>query len=233
MAAEKRILKKYLEDIKDDLAELFLDNIAWDFAFNTQDKDHVSSITAKQKITTIKDLIEMKAKATITVLGVDTSKNFVERILNSLPKYERKDSLIIELANAISRELQRIELKKEEFISSLSFSTATATGIKELEKMYGVNPEYGLGVKIRQNILIAREITKYETFNVPYLLKICKLFEVGEIVEILNDKARKIFTIILKENIGNIATMKVFKSHLDEFSPAFYEIRVQNEEVSA
>lgn len=227
----EKVLKKFLEDIKSELGEYFLDNKAWDFAFNTQDTEHKSTAIAKQELTIIKDQLTLKAKALVTVLGVDTSKNFVERILANLPFYERKDPLILELANAVSRELQKIELKKEEFISSLSITTSTAIGIKKLEEIYGVNPAYELGVKLRQNILIAREIAKYETFNVPFLLKICKLFMVGEVLEMANDKKKSIFSIFLKENIGNITTLKYFKNYLDEFSPAFYEIKILNKEI--
>lgn len=225
----KVALKKYIEEQLQFNLESYLDDIVHDFAFNTQDKLMLSSnATAKQLLTVKKDLFELKAKTIITVLGVATSKDFIERILNNLPSYERKDPLIIELAKAISRELQKIELLKSENISSLSFTTATAVSLKRLEKIYNINPNYELGVKIRQNILIAREITKYSTFNFAYILKMCELFILGNIVDIENDKANKTISIILEDNANNITSLNEFKEHINEFAPAFYEIVIKN-----
>lgn len=225
----KIALKKYVEEQLQFDLESYLDDIVHDFAFNTQDRIMVSSdVTAKQLITVKKDLLELKVKTIITVLGVAASKDFVERILNNLPSYERKDSLIIELAKAISRELQKIELLKSEYISSLSITTATAISLKRLEKIYGINTNYELGVKLRQNILIAREITKYSTFNFAYILKMCELFILGNVIDVINDKKKKSVTIILEDNINNITSLPDFLEHIKEFSPAFYEITVKN-----
>ncbi|MCF2626269.1 hypothetical protein I6E17_08900 [Fusobacterium perfoetens] len=225
----KIALKKYVEEQLQFDLESYLDDIVHDFAFNTQDKLIVSSdVTAKQLITVKKDLLELKVKTIITVLGVAASKDFVERILNNLPSYERKDSLIVELAKAISRELQKIELLKSEYISSLSITTATAISLKRLEKIYGINTNYELGVKLRQNILIAREITKYSTFNFAYILKMCELFILGNVIDVINDKKKKSVTIILEDNINNITSLPDFLEHIKEFSPAFYEITVKN-----
>lgn len=225
----KIALKKYVEEQLQFDLESYLDDIVHDFAFNTQDRLMVSSdVTAKQLITVKKDLLELKVKTIITVLGVAASKDFVERILNNLPAYERKDPLIVELAKAISRELQKIELLKSEYISSLSITTATAISLKRLEKIYGINTNYELGVKLRQNILIAREITKYSIFNFAYILKICELFILGNVIDVINDKKKKTVTIILEDNINNITSLPDFLEHIKEFSPAFYEITVKN-----
>lgn len=227
----KIALKKYVEEQLDFKLEDYLDDIIHDFAFNTQDKLMLKSkTTAKQYITIKKDLLELKAKTIITVLGVAVSKDFIERILNNLPIYERKEPLIVELARAISKELQRIELKKSEYISSLSITTATAISLKRLEKIYDVNPNYELGVKLRQNILIAREITRYSTFNFAYILKMCELFFIENIVDIINDKTKKIITLKVKDNINNLSSLKEFKEHIAEFSPAFYEFKIEGGE---
>lgn len=228
----KVVLKKYLEEIIDTTLKDLIDSgtILHDFALNTQDKTLIKyEIKAHQKLTIKRDLIELKAKSTITVLGVAASKNFVERILNNLPIYERKEPLIVELAKSISRELQKLELKKKEYISSLSITTSNAVSLKRLEKIYGINPNYELGVKIRQNILIAREITRYCDFNYEYILKMCELFMLGKVKDIINDKIEQIISIILEDNINNISTLEEFKKHMNEFSPAFYEIKIINE----
>ena len=230
----KIALKKYINEQLDFNIESYLEDIVHEFAINWQDKELLkSSTTAKQLITVKKDLVELKVKTLITVLGVAVSKDFVERILNNLPLYERKEPLIVELAKAISRELQKIELLKSEYISSLSITTATAISLKRLEKIYDVNTDYGLGVKLRQNILIAREITKYSIFNFAYILKMCELFNLGSVVDIINDKKTKTITIILEENINNITSLNEFKKHIDEFSPAFYLIEVTNDRKEA
>ena len=225
----KVALKKYISEQLQFNLDSYLDDIVHDFALNTQDRLMISSsTTAKQLITIKKDLLELKAKTIITVLGVAVSKDFIERILNNLPIYERKEPLIVELAKTISRELQKIELLKSEYISSLSITTATAISLKRLEKIYNINPNYELEIKIRQNILIAREITKYSIFNFAYILKMCELFILGNVNDIENDKANKIITIILDDNINNITSLNEFKKHMYEFSPAFYEIIVKN-----
>lgn len=225
----KIALKKYIEEQLEFDLESYLDDVIHDFAFNTQDKNIFNSkVTAKQFLTVKKDLFELKAKTIITVLGVATSKDFVERILNNLPSYERKDPLIIELAKTISRELQKIELLKSEYISSLSITTATAVSLKRLEKIYDINTNYELGVKLRQNILIAREITKYSTFNFAYILKMCELFVIGNVVDIENDKTNKTISIILEDNVNSITSLNEFKEHINEFFPAFYEIIIKN-----
>lgn len=230
----KIALKKYINEQLDFNIESYLEDIVHEFAINWQDKELLkSSTTAKQLITVKKDLVELKVKTLITVLGVAVSKDFVERILNNLPLYERKEPLIVELAKAISRELQKIELLKSEYISSLSITTATAISLKRLEKIYDVNTDYGLGVKLRQSILIAREITKYSIFNFAYILKMCELFNLGSVVDIINDKKTKTITIILEENINNITSLNEFKKHIDEFSPAFYLIEVTNDRKEA
>ena len=225
----KVALKKYVEEQLQFNLESYLDDIVHDFAFNTQDKNIFNSkVTAKQFLTIKKDLLNLKVKTIITVLGVATSKDFVERILNNLPIYERKDPLIIELAKAISKELQKIELLKSEYISSLSITTSTEDNLKRLEEIYNVNPNYEIGVKLRQNILIAREITKYSIFNFAYILKMCELFLVGNVIDIINDKKNKSITIILEENVNNITSLEEFTNHINEFSPAFYEVIIRN-----
>ena len=225
----KVALKKYVEEQLQFNLESYLDDIVHDFAFNTQDKNIFNSkVTAKQFLTIKKDLLNLKVKTIITVLGVATSKDFVERILNNLPIYERKDLLIIELAKAISKELQKIELLKSEYISSLSITTSTEDNLKRLEEIYNINPNYEIGVKLRQNILIAREITKYSIFNFAYILKMCELFLVGNVIDIINDKKNKSITIILEENVNNITSLEEFTNHINEFSPAFYEVIIRN-----
>lgn len=230
----KIALKKYINEQLDFNIESYLDDIVHEFAINWQDKEFLKSSTiAKQLITIKKDLVELKVKTLITALGVAVSKDFVERILNNLPLYERKELLIVELAKAISKELQKIELLKSEYISSLSITTATAISLKRLEKIYDINADYGLGIKLRQNILIAREITKYSIFNFAYILKMCELFNLGSVVDIINDKKTKTITIILEENINNITSLNEFKKHMNEFSPAFYLIEVTNDRKEA
>ena len=227
----KIALKKYVEENLEFNLEYYLNHIAREFSFNWLDKVIIKSkVRAHQLITVKKDLVELKAKTLITVLGVAVSKDFVERILSNLPFFERKEPLIVELAKVISRELQKIELKKSEYISSLSITTANAISLKRLEKIYGVNTAYELGVKLRQNILIAREITKYSTFNFPYILKMCELFELGKVLDIINDKKNKTITIILEDNVDNITSLKEFLNHMNELGIAYYEFIVRNEE---
>lgn len=225
----KIALKKYVEEQLQFNLETYLDDIVHDFAFNAQDYLMISSSTiAKQLITVKKELLELKAKTIITVLGVAISKNFIERILNNLPIYEKKEPLIIEIANAVSRELQKIELLKEEYLSGLSIQTSNTINLRRLEEIYGVDTIYGLDIKTRKNILIAREITRYSIFNFAYILKICELFEVGKVIDIVNDKELKTITIFLEENILNISNIEIFKKHMNEFCPAWYEVLIKN-----
>ena len=225
----KIALKKYVEEQLEFDLESYLDDIVHDFAFNAQDKIMISSnSTVKQLITIKKELLELKAKTIITVLGIAVSKNFTERILNNLPLYEKKEPLIIELANTISKELQKIELFKEECISGLSIKTSNTLNLRRIEKIYGIDTVYGMDIKTRKNILIAREITRYSTFNFAYILKMCELFEVGKVIDIVNDKTLKTISIILEENILNISNIDKFKEHMNEFCPAWYEVIVKN-----
>ena len=225
----KIALKKYVEDNLEFNLEYYLNHIGHEFALNWIDKNRVNSkVTAHQYITIKKDFIELKAKSMITVLGVGISKDFVERILTNLPIFERKEPLIVELAKAISKELQKLKLKKNEYISSLSISTSSADNLKRLEDLYNINTAYELGVKLRQNILIAREITRFSTFNFAYILKMCELFELGEVLDIINDKENKTITIILENNINNITSLQEFLNHMNELSIAFYEVVVKN-----
>lgn len=225
---EKRpLLKKYADEILGNSSEDFLQNIAHDFADNTRDYKALSETIANQLITTIKDTFKIKAKSKLSVFYVETSKDFTNRILSHLPLFMRKDPLIIEIAKSVSKELQRVDLNKKESINSLSNST-NINLLERSEKIYGIKTNYALGIKFRQNRLIAREITNYETFNNPYILKISKLFNVGEVIDINNNKSSKILTIVLKENIGNIKGIDEYKEHLREFSPAFYTIIITN-----
>ena len=225
----KIALKKYVEEQLEFDLESYLDDIVHDFAFNAQDKIIISSnSTVKQLITIKKELLELKAKTIITVLGIAVSKNFTERILNNLPLYEKKEPLIIELANTVSKELQKIELFKEECISGLSIKTSNTLNLRRIEKIYGIDTVYGMDIKTRKNILIAREITRYSTFNFAYILKMCELFEVGKVIDIVNDKTLKTVSIILEENILNISNIDKFKEHMNEFCPAWYEVIVKN-----
>ena len=117
----EKIFKKYVNEQLDFNLEYYLDGITHEFAFNWNNKDiGKSSVTSKQELTIKKDLIDIKAKSIITVLGVAASKDFVERILQNLPFYERTTPLIVELARAISNELKQLDLKKSEYVSTLT-----------------------------------------------------------------------------------------------------------------
>ena len=95
----KIALKKYVEENLEFNLEYYLNHIAHEFSFNWLDKVIIKSkVRAHQLITVKKDLVELKAKTLITVLGVAVSKDFVERILSNLPFFERKEPLIVELA---------------------------------------------------------------------------------------------------------------------------------------
>lgn len=226
--SERKLLKKYGEEIlQNETGKSLLSNIGHDFAFNTKDKEHISKTIAKQFLTIIRDTIKTNSKANANVFPVDTSKDFKERILNHLPFYMRKEPLLIEIAIAISKELQRLELKKKQMINGLSLSTNIDL-LDRIESVYGIKTNYSLGIKFRQNKLIARELTKYEVFNIPYILKISELFEIGKILNITNDKIHKILTITLESNIKNIKGINEYICHLKEFSPAFYTITITN-----
>lgn len=223
----KKILKKYIEEQIDKI-ETYDDNIIHDFAFNTQDKKVVVNITTPQFKEEKIDLIKINSKVSIKVLGVETSKTFIERILKNLPAFERKEKLIVELANVISEEMTKLELKKQEYINNLSINTSNSEGLFRLEKIYGITYNYELGVLIRQNILISREISRYSVFNYEYIYKICQLFNLGEVIDIKNDKINHIINITLKENINNITTLKEFYIFAEEIFPAFYKTIVKN-----
>lgn len=67
----KVALKKYVEENLEFNLEYFLNYIGHEFAFNWVDKDIIKSeVTAHQLITVKKDLVELKAKTLITVLGL-------------------------------------------------------------------------------------------------------------------------------------------------------------------
>ena len=61
----------------------------------------------------------------------------------------------------------------------------------------------------------------------------CELFNLGSVIDIINDKKTKTITIIIEENINNITSLNEFKKHIDEFSPAFYLIEVINDRKEA
>ena len=58
----------------------------------------------------------------------------------------------------------------------------------------------------------------------------CELFEIGKVLDIINDKENKTITIILEDNINNITSLQEFLNHMNELGIAFYEIIVKNEE---
>lgn len=225
---EKRpLIKKYAGELISYTAETFLENIAHDPAYNTRSYKHSSDSIAKQLITIIKDEFKIKSKSGMNIFYVETSKDFVKRIIEHLPIFIRKDPLIIQIIKAINKELQKMDLQKKERVNALSHSTNIEL-LDRAERIFGIKTDYSLGVKFRQNRLIARELTKYETFNNPYILKISKIFNVGKIIDIQNDKKNKVLTIVLEENIGNIKGFNEYIEHLREFSPAFYTINITN-----
>ncbi|MGL5755291.1 MAG: hypothetical protein ACRCYC_08185, partial [Paraclostridium sp.] len=158
------LIKKEVWELKEQLVEEFLENIVHDFALDSKDIGAISNHISNQLITVIKDTAKLKSKSELTVLGIDTSKDFTEKILLNLPPYMRKAKLIVELAKTISTELQRLDLLKQEKISSLLIST-NSVNLNRLEKIYGSKLSNSLGIRTRQNILIAKEIAKYERFN--------------------------------------------------------------------
>ncbi len=221
------LLKKEVFEILDKTSEELLSNIVHDFSLDSKDIGAISNAISNQFLTVIKDKGLIKSKSTFNVLGIDTSKDFTEKILMNLPPYMRKSKLIIEIAKTISIELQRLDLLKKEKVNSILIST-NVKDLNRLEKIYNVESKNDLGIKTRQNILIAKEISKYEGFNKEFIYKVGILFEVGDILEISNDKANKVLKIKLKEQLQNIKTFDYFYKFLREISPAFYEINIIN-----
>lgn len=221
------LIKKEVWELNEQLVEEFLENIVHDFALDSKDIGAISNHISNQLITVIKDTAKLKSKSELTVLGIDTSKDFTEKILLNLPPYMRKAKLIVELAKTISTELQRLDLLKQEKISSLLIST-NSINLNRLEKIYGSKLSNGLGIRTRQNILIAKEIAKYERFNKGFIYKISQYFEVGKILDIINDKANKSLTIVLKDNKENMKTYNFYYEFIRNVSPAFYEINIIN-----
>ncbi|MGL5460829.1 MAG: hypothetical protein ACRDBY_14525, partial [Cetobacterium sp.] len=111
------LIKKEVWELNEQLVEEFLENIVHDFALDSKDIGAISNHISNQLITVIKDTAKLKSKSELTVLGIDTSKDFTEKILLNLPPYMRKAKLIVELAKTISTELQRLDLLKQEKIS--------------------------------------------------------------------------------------------------------------------
>lgn len=221
------LIKKEVWELNEQLVEEFLENIVHDFALDSKDIGAISNHISNQLITVIKDTAKLKSKSELTVLGIDTSKDFTEKILLNLPPYMRKAKLIVELAKTISIELQRLDLLKQEKISSLLIST-NSVSLNRLEKIYGSKLSNGLGIRTRQNILIAKEITKYERFSKDFIYKVSQYFEVGEILDIINNKANKSLTIVLKDKKENIRTYNLYHKFIRDMSPAFYEINIIN-----
>ena len=221
------LIKKEVWELNEQLVEEFLENIVHDFALDSKDIGAISNHISNQLITVIKDTAKLKSKSELTVLGIDTSKDFTEKILLNLPPYMRKAKLIVELAKTISIELQRLDLLKQEKISSLLIST-NSVSLNRLEKIYGSKLSNGLGIRTRQNILIAKEITKYERFSKDFVYKVSQYFEVGEILDIINNKVNKSLTIVLKDNKENMKTYNLYYEFIRNVSPAFYEINIIN-----
>ena len=61
-----------------------------------------------------------------------------------------------------------------------------------------------------------------------YILKMCELFVIGNVIYIENDKTNKTISIILEDNVNSITSLNEFKEHINEFFPAFYEIIIKN-----
>lgn len=221
------LIKKEVWELNEQLVEEFLENIVHDFALDSKDIGAISNHISNQLITVIKNTAKLKSKSELTVLGIDTSKDFTEKILLNLPPYMRKAKLIVELAKTISIELQRLDLLKQEKISSLLIST-NSVSLNRLEKIYGSKLSNGLGIRTRQNILIAKEITKYERFSKDFIYKVSQYFEVGKILDIINNKVNKSLTIVLKDNKENMKTYNLYYEFIRNVSPAFYEINIIN-----
>lgn len=109
----------------------------------------------------------------------------------------------------------------------LNITTANAISLKKLEDIYGIHNNYEIGVKLRQGILVAREITRYSTFNFFYLLKIAELFDIGKVVDIVNDKKKHLITIKITSDTNNGVNVEKFLEHLNELGPAIYSYKVE------
>lgn len=221
---EKEKLKKYVEENLTNQLEYYIGRIGHEFAFNYQDSEIVKSeIIAKQFLTEKNDFVLLKGKSNINILGFSTSKNFVERILKNLPVYERKEPLIVEIANVISDELQKLELLKQEYLSINNINTSNSKNLTRLEELYGVNLDYDLGVKLRQNILIARDLARISNFNMKFIKNILDLFMI-KAEDIVNDKSRKTIQILTKNK--NDKNINVLYEFLQEIIPAFYQVEI-------
>lgn len=220
----KEKLKKYVDELSTNTLEYYKERIIHEFAFNYFDSEIIKSeIIAKQFLTEKIDSILLKGKSNINILGFSTSKNFVERILKNLPVYERKEPLIIEIANVISYELQKLELLKQEYLSINNINTSNSKNLTRLEKLYGVNLDYDLGVKLRQNILIARDLARISNFNMKFIKNILDLFMI-KAEDIVNDKSRKTIQILTKDK--NDKNINVLYEFLQEIIPAFYQVEI-------
>lgn len=220
----KEKLKKYVDELSTNTLEYYKERIIHEFAFNYFDSEIIKSeIIAKQFLTEKIDSILLKGKSNINILGFSTSKNFVERILKNLPVYERKEPLIIEIANVISYELQKLELLKQEYLSINNINTSNSKNLTRLEKLYGVNLDYDLGVKLRQNILIARDLARISNFNMKFIKNILDLFMI-KAEDIVNDKSRKTIQILIKDK--NDKNINVLYEFLQEVIPAFYQVEI-------
>lgn len=220
----KEKLKKYVDELSTNTLEYYKKRIIHEFAFNYFDSEIIKSeIIAKQFLTEKIDSILLKSKSNINILGFSTSKNFVERILKNLPVYERKEPLIIEIANVISDELQKLELLKQEYLSINNINTSNSKNLTRLEELYGVNLDYDLGVKLRQNILIARDLARISDFNMKFIKNILDLFMI-KAEDIVNDKSRKTIQILTKDK--NDKNINVLYEFLQEVIPAFYQVEI-------
>lgn len=220
----KEKLKKYVDELSTNTLEYYKERIIHEFAFNYFDSEIIKSeIIAKQFLTEKIDSILLKGKSNINILGFSTSKNFVERILKNLPVYERKEKLIIQIANVISDELQKLELLKQEYLSINNINTSNSKNLTRLEKLYGVNLDYDLGVKLRQNILIARDLARISNFNMKFIKNILDLFMI-KAEDIVNDKSRKTIQILTKDK--NDKNINVLYEFLQEIIPAFYQVEI-------
>lgn len=220
----KEKLKKYVDELSTNTLEYYKERIIHEFAFNYFDSEIIKSeIIAKQFLTEKIDSILLKGKSNINILGFSTSKNFVERILKNLPVYERKEKLIIQIANVISDELQKMELLKQEYLSINNINTSNSKNLTRLEKLYGVNLDYDLGVKLRQNILIARDLARISNFNMKFIKNILDLFMI-KAEDIVNDKSRKTIQILTKDK--NDKNINVLYEFLQEIIPAFYQVEI-------
>lgn len=220
----KEKLKKYVDELSTNTLEYYKERIIHEFAFNYFDSEITKSeIIAKQFLTEKIDSILLKGKSNINILGFSTSKNFVERILKNLPVYERKEKLIIQIANVISDELQKMELLKQEYLSINNINTSNSKNLTRLEKLYGVNLDYDLGVKLRQNILIARDLARISNFNMKFIKNILDLFMI-KAEDIVNDKSRKTIQILTKDK--NDKNINVLYEFLQEIIPAFYQVEI-------